>query len=86
MPNLAARAQPLRQFSLISIGSNVVPRVAAGLLHDPLQPQPQHTQRHVGMVAMHRPVRDRAHTQPTFERASGLLNLPGSINPSLTQG
>ena len=28
---------------------------------------------HVGMDAMHRLVRDRAHTQPTFERAPGLL-------------
>jgi hypothetical protein len=28
---------------------------------------------HVGMDAMHRPVRVWAHTQPTFERAPGLL-------------
>jgi hypothetical protein len=74
VPHLTVRAHQWRQWSLLSIGSNVASRVAAGLLHDPRQPQPQHTQRHVGMEAMHRPVLDRAHTQPTVERAPGLLN------------
>ena len=39
-------------------------------------PAPATTPAHampLGMDAMHRPVRDRVHTQPTFERAPGLL-------------
>jgi hypothetical protein len=74
LPHLTVRAHQWRPFSLISIGSHVAPRVAAGLRNDPLQHQPQHTQRYVSMEAMHRPVIDRAHTQPIFERAPGLLN------------
>jgi hypothetical protein len=74
LPHLTVRAQQWRQFSRIYIGSHVTPRVAAGLRNAPLQPQPQHTQRHVGLEAMHRPVRDLAHTQPTCEQAPGLLN------------
>jgi hypothetical protein len=74
LPHLPVRAQPWRQCSLVHIRSEVAPRVTPGLRHDPLASQRQHPQRHLGMKARPRPVRDRAQTQPTCACAPRLLD------------
>ena len=51
LPHLPVRAQQLRQFYPIQIGSDVAPRVPAGLFNDSLQHQRQYTQGDVGVNA-----------------------------------
>jgi hypothetical protein len=65
LPHLPVRAQPWRPLYLGQSRAEVAPRVTPGLLHDPLESPRQHPQRHVGMKALPRPVRDRAQRQPT---------------------
>ena len=64
----------MRQFYPIQSGSDVAPRVAAGLFNDSLQQQRQYTQGDVCVHAMHRPVIPRTHPQAACERTPRLLN------------
>src|SRR5262245_40090503 len=74
LPHLPVRAQQLRQFYLCQIGADVPPGIATGLLNDPFESQGQHTQSHMGVDAMHRPVIDRPYPQAALEGAPGLFD------------